>query len=247
MKPIMTQSTASPNVLLYMWGPTDGLPSASPFCLKSLYALRFKKIPHRVKYVGARMPLWVRKGLLPVSEIGESRIEDSSDILRAIDELPSPVSRRLFPTDPVKRAEVLLLEDWADEALSAFSIYYRWVNDDNFHKFANQAFARAPLAMRKVMAPLIRSQAIKRIKSRSVGLNSEEERRAQFEESLEILETRLSRNPFLTGAEPNAADFSVFPHLQVPRAAQMPELAPLIEARPGIMTWMKTMETESRA
>src|SRR4051812_30317552 len=102
-------------IKLFMWPEADGLPSSSPYCLKILYALRYKGVAHDVTY---GLPSWSTTGKLPAAELGEQKLEDSSVILRALEDFERDVSPRLYPADAGQRAEALLLEDWADDSFS---------------------------------------------------------------------------------------------------------------------------------
>ena len=84
-----------------MWPEADGLATSSPYCLKVLYALKYKKIPHRVEYAIHQLPKWMKRGKLPVAEIGAEQIEDSTSILRELDQLDSQAPK-LYPADPIR-------------------------------------------------------------------------------------------------------------------------------------------------
>ena len=101
-----------PEIKLYQFGPVPGRESASPFCVKVHYALRYKRLPFEV--VNLATPGQSKKlnsrGKLPVLTYDGKPIGDSTDIIRFIEEHhPEP---RLYPQDPRARANALLLEDW---------------------------------------------------------------------------------------------------------------------------------------
>ena len=92
-------------------------------CVKVRVALGLKRIPYEIQNIAPmdRAPV-VRasgQGLVPVLLDGERAISDSTAILLYLEErYPDPP---LVPSDPVVRAECLVLEDWADQAFMAMS------------------------------------------------------------------------------------------------------------------------------
>lgn len=228
-------------VILHMWPEADGLASSSPYCLKVLYALRFKKIPHRVEYAIQKLPEWMKSGKLPVAEVGSKNIEDSTSILSELDRLDT-TSPRLYPTDPALNAETTLLEDWADETLTLHMVFARWANPAHFSKFAPQAFRFAPEAMRQKFQDAALEYHLEIFKERGIFYASDEQRRENFERALGVLEQKLTGKSFLTGSQPTAADFAAFPCLQIGLAGELTEMAEPIRARPTLLGWMSRME-----
>jgi len=235
-----------PNVTLYSWGAADGLESASPYCLKTLYALRYKKIPHETKIVSVRFPGWARRGTLPIAEIAGRRVEDSTHILKALDGA-YPESPRLYPAEKAARAETILLEDWADEVLFLTAFYYRWAIEPNFRPFFAQLTGSIPGPIRAVLSGPIRKSALKVLKARGIAHDTEEERRLHFNAALDALESRLEKNRFLVHDAPTAADFAAYGPLALIEAARFPELTPLMAGRKPLGAWMSSMREVSHA
>ncbi len=111
-------------VVLHQW-------EISPFCQKVARMLRFKGIPFEtVNYngiLGAKVPLLSKVGKVPVLEVKDQRIQDSTRIARYLDE-NFPGTPLLYPVDPMQKAYAELWEDWADELLYFYEIHLR-VND----------------------------------------------------------------------------------------------------------------------
>ena len=227
-------------VILFMWPEADGLASSSPYCLKVLYALKYKKIPHKVEYAIHKLPAWMKRGKLPVAEIGTKQIEDSTSILHELDQLDSD-SPRLYPKDPDQNAETTLIEEWADETLTLPMVYYRWAKPEHFSKFAPQVTRFAPEEMRQKAADAALEYHLAMFAERGIGQAPEEERRENYARALGVLEQKLTRNSFLTGPGPTAADFASFPSLQIALAGRLSELSSAIEARPRISAWIESM------
>jgi glutathione S-transferase len=88
---------------VFVWSAINGLPSSSPFCLKVITALRYKQIEHQITVVD-RPPSWLKRGKLPAIKIDDQIVEDSTNILKLLDEL-APSRALLYPNEEKKRAE----------------------------------------------------------------------------------------------------------------------------------------------
>ena len=94
----------------------------SAFCEKVRLVLAAKQLPYSVVEVTpgvGQLELYRLSGQrqVPVLVDGTDVIADSSAIARHLEaKAPQPA---LLPVDPAQRAQVLLLEDWADTALAA--------------------------------------------------------------------------------------------------------------------------------
>ncbi len=227
-------------IKLLIWGATDGLASSSPYCLKVLRALDYKKLSFET-LIAKGPPKGSAHGKLPIAEIDGIRVEDSTRILKALDEA-FPDSRKVYPADPALRADTLLLEEWSDEYLTPFVATYRWLYDHHFNKFAKQSFAAIPAPIRLVLVPSLRKAFLNQLKDRGIALDTEHERRKQFEECIWILEQKLAKNPFLLTSEPTAADFAVHATLRVILSAKLGEISPFIERSAPVMKWIATLE-----
>lgn len=226
--------------LIYVWAGTDGLCTSSPFCLKAVNAAKYKKIPHKLKYVGARFPQWAKRGKLPVVDFNGRKIEDSTNILHALDEI-APDSK-LYPDDPMLRADVFLLEDWADEALVQFGIYYRFLRNHNYDRFAKQAFGKAPRLIQLLIRRSLQGATRKFFDLHGMAHLSDQERAEIFDRHLWALEQRIQKNSFLVTHIPTAADFAIHAMLKVALASEIVELAPIIRQHKTLIDWMERMD-----
>ena len=75
-------------IKLYQFGPVADRESASPFCIKLHYALRYKRL--QFEAVNLASPSQVKeynpRGKLPVLGYDDTLILDSSDVVRYIEE-----------------------------------------------------------------------------------------------------------------------------------------------------------------
>lgn len=110
-------------IVLHQW-------EISPFCRKVRKILQYKQLNYITQNYNGLLALKVSRvsnaGKLPVLEHAGEWIQDSSDIAEFLEQrYPHPA---LFPSDPLQQAQALLWEDWADEALYWYDIYFRFLD-----------------------------------------------------------------------------------------------------------------------
>ena len=116
---------SAPRIVLHQW-------EISPFCGKVRRILQLKGLAYEVVEYGGLKALAAAKlspvGKLPVLEYNGEKIQDSSAIARFLEAChPAPA---LFPADPAEAAQAHFLEDWADESLYWFEVYFRFMFPD---------------------------------------------------------------------------------------------------------------------
>ncbi len=211
----------------------------SPPCAKVHMALKFKDIAYTVRNLNTPMQAkkYNRRGRLPVLLIGQETIVDSTDILSALDErFPEP---RLMPEGSFERARVKILEDWADEVLYFYDVWFRWCDPGNAARLKREVLARLPAPFRWIVPPLAAREVWQRMKGQGIGLKEAEAIRREYGECLDSLVDLLGENEYLVGNSLTRADLAVCAVLDQLRMASLtPREASEIEARQKIVTWM---------
>lgn len=228
------------NIEVFVWSPFAGLPSSSPFCLKVIYALQYKQLDHHITVVN-RPPEWIVRGKLPVIRIDSRTVEDSTNILKLLDEL-EPNSSQLYPTNKRERAETLLLEDWSDESLYWLLVYYRWAVNENFEKFKAIAFNNIPILLRFIIPTLIRKTTLKRLEGQGITKLPPEERLNRLKEACWCLEQKLQSHYFLVNQTITAADLAVFSVLQLIEKSQFTDFSEILTGYPLLSSWLTRLE-----
>jgi glutathione S-transferase len=187
----------------------------SHFSEKIRFVLDYKNLPYTRRDVlyGAGQKVVERlSGQRQVPVIvdpnnGGRVVHDSTAIALYLEErYPEPP---LLPADPSARAETLMLEDWLDHALGVVArklFIWRMKGDPEFIRKTMDANADA---LTKRLFPLLRPILMGVMMKRD-GINASSVAEAEkvTDRTLDILETRLERAPYLTGKSPTLADFT---------------------------------------
>lgn len=194
----------STKIVLHQW-------EVSPFCRKVGRMLEFKGLPFEaVNYNGLRGLAAQRLspvGKLPVVDVDEQRIQDSTRIARFLDErFPAPP---LYPTDDRERALAELWEDWADEALYFYDIYFRVTDPAVLDQFTRLICEGRSAVDRAVMKLTFRVAGMLSLKVQGLGRMKREDVEAEFARHLDRIEAALSPQGWLVGTNKTIADIAV--------------------------------------
>jgi glutathione S-transferase len=223
-------------IKLYQFGPVADRESASPFCVKLHYALRYKRLPFEA--VNLASPAQAKKynprGKLPVLSYDGTLIPDSSDVVRYLEQRhPEP---RLYPLDERERAQALLLEDWADESLYWHIVYENWLIDDQFDKFAAEILASMPAPLRPLIKIFARRQTRSNLVGQGLGRVNPQEHRKMLGDSLDWLGSMVDGS-FLCGKELSIADVAVAAQVTCLTGPLTPVADAEARKRPRLMAW----------
>lgn len=233
-------------IILYQYGGIARGATLSAPCAKAQMGLRFKGLeyttrdlltPGAVKKVNPR-------GRMPALSIDGEITVDSSDILTRLDaHTPDPP---LLPPDPLSRALVKFLEDWADEVIYFYTAYLRWCVQANFDRLSAAVFKTMPAPLCWIVPRFARRDALNRFRGQGVALKSEDVVRRELGECLDALETFAGAGPYLVGEAPRRADLAVAAVIdQLAMAELTPGGAAEVERRPAIMAWLERVHAHA--
>ena len=209
-------------IALYDWAP-------SPFCMKIRALLDYKGAAYdRRPALGAMRFVRRRGGIgkVPALEIDGEFIVDSTDIAHEIERrLPSPATQ---PLDTRERALCHLLEDWCDESLYFFGLYYHWQHAAG--RAQTGAYYCQTLQGR-IAYHLLRPHILRQLRGQGLGRKPDDRIRADLDRQLDAVETLLGASPFLLGSTPYLCDFALMSQLVYLQRA--PATRELLRDRPA--------------
>lgn len=214
----------------------------SPFCQKVARALRFKGLAFEaIDYNGllATRAMGLSKvGKMPVLDIDGQRLQDSTRICRYLDEhYPEPP---LFPREPQQRALVELWEDWADETLYWFEVYFRVKDAEAFNQAVEFAAAGRPALERLPTRLTLKAMLGLQLYAQGLGRMAREDVEAEFLRHLERLESVLAGGDWLVGPRQTIADIAVGSQLlEVLRTSD--RMRPELLTRPRLAAWLERL------
>jgi glutathione S-transferase len=212
----------------------------SPFCDKVRRILNFKGQPFAIEEVSL---VDVFKGKvkrispvakLPVIDHDGRVIWDSTDIALYLEEMFP--EHPLIPSDPKLRAQVLMLEDWADESLYFYEVELRLCVRHNAQRWATELAKGDPAPLRTLAPTLIPIMMKQQTKAQGVGKKS----LAQIEKELfrhcQTIQDYLAGGDFLVAAQLTLADIAIYCQMHCIQGSR--EGAAVLEEFPEVSTWM---------
>lgn len=188
------------NITLYDWRP-------SPFCMKVRAVLRHKGLAYTKKSAIQHVHQTRRRGgvgKVPLLEIGEDVIADSTDIVHELERrFPEP---SVLPSTPRERALCHALEDWADESLYFLGLYFHWCEPKGRARVA--AYFRKTWMGMLAFPPFL-ARITRQVQGQGTGRKPVARVRADLERHLEAVEELLRERPFLLGDAPYLCDYAL--------------------------------------
>lgn len=214
----------------------------SPFCDKVRRVLAFKELDFEVHDVPMAKLSSLRKlappGKVPILEIDGRILHDSSDICRALDALtPEPP---LFPADPLERALVDILEDWADESLYFFEMTMRFTWRYDRARWVTKILEHDNPVIRRLARPMVPYLTRKQGMAQGLARRDEADILRELQRHLDAVDRLLEPRRFLIGATLSLADIAVY--CQLACVAGSTKGADAIASSSRIPGWMSLVE-----
>lgn len=220
-----------PEIILHQW-------EISPFCGKVRRLLRHKGLAFEVLEYNGLKVLGAGKlspaGKLPVLEYDGQLVQDSSRIAVFLEEKhPQPP---LIPRSGRDAHLAHVFEDWADESLYWYEVYFRFM----WKEAADKAFSVIQQGRPAYEKPLIVASAIplmrQKLRAQGLGKYDAETVTAQFLSHLAHLEGLLSEDAWLVGKHCTVADIAVA--AQLAEVKRTSHLAPRFADYPRLQEWL---------
>ena len=193
-------------ITLFTFGPSFGMPDASPFVMKAEVLLQLAEVPYTKKRADVRKS---PKGKLPYIRDASGTVIADSTLIRFHLERHLGVDFDAGLT-PSERGAA-----WAFEKLCEAHLYWigmseRWLNDTNWEKGPRHFFDPLPVPLRSLIASKVRRDVRKALHAQGIGRHSHAEMDEIGTRGLAALSDFLGDKPFLMGEKPCGADAFVF-------------------------------------
>ncbi|WP_182913803.1 glutathione S-transferase family protein [Sphingobium terrigena] len=217
----------------------------SPFCDKVRRVLAYKGLAYRVCNVPMAKLGQLRRlspaGKVPILELDGAVLHDSSDICRALDKTaPSPP---LFPEDPHARAQVDILEDWADESLYFFEMTMRFTWPYDRQRWVTQILKYDSPVMRRLARPLVPFLTRKQGVQQGLARRTEADILRELDRHLAALAQLLNGADYLVAGALTLADIAVVSQLECVAGSGKGLAA--VGRQPAVVAWMERVESQT--
>lgn len=221
-------------VVLHQW-------QVSPFCAKVRKMLRRKGVAFRVEnyhgLLAGKAAKLSAAGKLPVMDFDGQRVADSTAIAVFLDErLPAAP---LYPGDPAEAAMARIFEDWADESLYTFEIFFRAEYPEARAAAVALLCEGRPAWEQRLFAPLFTRSVRRRLRAAGFRADARGDIEAAFLRHMTDLDVLLTRQDWLVGRTMSIADIAV--SAQVDEVVRTSHLAERILALPNLSGWLARM------
>jgi glutathione S-transferase len=218
--------------------------NVSPYAAKVRGILRYKGLAfeERVVHPLRRQELERVSGqsLVPVVEDGADVVSDSTRIAAFLDERYP--ERPILPRAAGERARVLLVEDWADEALVKTVQPVRWLIPANAARTIATFRSAYPAGRADDLTFAVVGRVLKLDQRRKYGNRAGQLARSaileRLAETADLLDGALAETGFLCAATPTVADFAAWGFVSLLDGLDGWET---IKARKHLYAWHKSM------
>jgi glutathione S-transferase len=231
-------------VHVYGFGPSFGLPDASPFVVKVLTYLRLAGIDHKLLAGDARK---APKGKLPYIEDGGRAIADSSFIVEHLRKSYRDLDVGLSVRD---RALATAVQSMMEEHFYFVILVLRWV-DERGWQVISPAFgetikkAGVPGFATPLVMSLVRKQVVKTAHQQGMGRHSIEEVEGIGIGLIDALAELAGERRYFLGDEPRSVDASVFPFVWSVLATPIPgRLQSHVRGKPNLVAYCERLAAQ---
>ncbi len=197
-------------IKVYKFGPSFGLPDASPFVMKVETYLRMTGQAYEVVTGDVRK---APRKQLPYVDIDGKVIADSTAIVRHLEgQRAQKLDAHLSPGD---RAIALAFKSMLEEHLYFGVLYLRWTDDAGWRVFEptlREMLGKmgVPSLFRGMITKKIRAQVSARARIQGIGRQPREELVGTCCEIVDALAVQLAGKPYFCGDAPTTYDATVY-------------------------------------
>ena len=209
----------------------------SPFCDKTRRALTYKGLDFEIKEMLFSQEAENLKvsptHKFPVIDCDGERVVDSTDIAYFLEEkYPEPP---LLPADPVARAHMHIIEDWADESLFPYDLAMRGLWAHNVPLLIDDIFKYETPELQKMFAETVPEGIRQQLTAAGLGRKDKTTLLNDVRRHIEAVNALLEANSWLVGEHLSYADIAVAAMFFVINRAE--EGAVMLDEYPTIRAW----------
>ena len=197
-------------ITLYAFQPAFGLPSASPFVVKTMIHLALAGQPYDIEIVSDLKT--TPKGKLPYIRDKDLIIADSEFIRAHLE------NRHGADFDPgltaAEKAEGIAWSRLIEDHLYWCGLYEHWQVDVHWARIKPMIFSDLPPNQMDAIAETVRDQLLRDLHGQGLGRHRHDEVLMLARKNLEALATRVGNRRFWFGDTLTSTDAVIAPHIQ---------------------------------
>lgn len=196
-------------ITLYGYDPAFGMPSSSPFVVKTMIHLAMAGRPYEIEVV--QDPSTAPKGKLPYIRDGDETIADSELIRKHLEQ------RYGIDFDPgltaAEKADGMAFTRLVEDHLYWCAMYDHWQVDEHWAEIKPMFFGSLPPDQMDAVSDAVRAQIRRDLHGQGIGRHSPREVSAFGRQNIQTLGDRLGDGPYWFGDQPTSADAAIAPHI----------------------------------
>lgn len=218
--------------------PKDTL-NYSPFCLKVETFLRLSGVPYQIK-VDNQVDKYPKQKL-PCIELDGQHLGDSTFILDHIKNKKGGLIDTSMSVE--SKAHLRAYQCMFEDNMYFGLLYYRWQMDHGWEGFSKKIFKGLPIAVRLVVAPMLRAKVKKTLNLQGMGRHTPEEVIELMKKDMSAAAGFLGQKKFFLGDHPTSLDCSAFAMLYNMFGNGSPiELQNLANQYPTLVSYVERMK-----
>lgn len=215
----------------------------SPLCEKVRRLLNYKGIAFDIHEVDRTAVGELKHispfGKFPALQDDDTPVCDSTDIVYYLEEkFPE---RSLVPEDPRLKAQMHIVEDWADESLYFYEVTMRLSWESNLRVILDKIMETMPATLtREQVLSLMLSGSQQLVAAQGLGRKTREQIIADVERHIAAIATSVGEEGWMVGEAISLADLSVIAEVRCLLDAA--EAREIIKAYPQVSAWMARVD-----
>ncbi|MFT5032994.1 MAG: glutathione S-transferase [Bacteroidia bacterium] len=183
----------------------------SPFGDKIMRLLNYKGLSYELQQYSPgsqQVKKFNPTGKLPCLQHGEQWLGDSTDIAHQLEQ--QYPQQPVIPSNATERAQVHILEDWADESLYFYEMHLRFALPENSVSNVPRMMANNGALSRWFLTKIFPRAIHSITKNQGIGKKTPEQIKADLLRHYNAVDGLLEQGPWLVGDTLTLADISVF-------------------------------------